>query len=210
MGGGILLGVLIGYPMALLTGRVRPGELTIVESLGFVAFCSGVAIYFEFSHILACMAMGATVSNRAKHHERPFHAIEEIEQPFLIVFFLLAGFNFEIKQLWNAGLVGITYVVTRSIGRILGGYIGGSLSKAPRVVQTHTGWCLLPQAGLALGLALMVSERNPELGSRVLSIVVGTTVIFELIGPIVTHFTLRHAGEIAATEPHDGNDAQTP
>lgn len=194
--GGLLLGALIGVPMAWLTGRVRAGELTLIEALGFVFLCSGLAIRFELSHILACMAMGATVSNIAKHHERPFHAIEEVEQPFLIVFFLLAGFDFDAKQLVTVGLVGVVYVLSRSLGKIGGAYVGGWMSKAPRAVRSHTGWCLLPQAGVALGLALIVSERYPEIGSQVLSIIVATTIIFELVGPLVTRYALHHAGEI--------------
>ena len=194
--GGILLGALIGLPMSWLTGRVRAGELTLVETLGFVFFCSGLAIRLELSHILACMAMGATVSNMAKHHERPFHAIEEVEQPFLIIFFLLAGFDFDATHLWTVGLLGIVYVMARSIGKIGGGYLGASVAKAEHNVRTHTGWCLLPQAGVALGLALIVSERYPELGAQVLSILVATTIIFEIAGPLITRFALYHAGEM--------------
>lgn len=196
--GGILLGVLIGLPMAWLTGRVRPGELTLIESLGFVFLCSGLAIHFGLSHILACMAMGATVSNLAKHHRRPFHAIEEVEQPFLIIFFLLAGFDFDLQHVWTVGAIGLVYVVARSLGKIAGAYTGGVLAAAPASVRNHTGFCLLPQAGVALGLALMASERYPQLGSQVLSIVIGTTVVFEVLGPIITRLALRHAGEIAA------------
>jgi Kef-type K+ transport system membrane component KefB len=208
--GGIALGVLIGLPMAWLTGRVRPGELTLIETLGFVFLCSGVAIRLELSHILACMAMGATVSNMARHHERPFHAIEEIEQPFLIVFFLLAGFDFEASQLWAVGLVGVVYVAARSLGLIAGGFLGGTLVGASHNVRTHTGWCLLPQAGVALGLALIVSERYPEVGDQVLSIVVATTIVFEILGPLITRFTLRHAGEISekdSSEPPESSRA---
>lgn len=199
--GGILLGALIGLPMAWLTGRVRPGELTLIETLGFVFLCSGLAIRWELSHILACMAMGATVSNMAKHHERPFHAIEEIEQPFLIVFFLLAGFDFDAAQLWTVGLVGVVYVIARSIGLVGGGFCGGSIAKAPRAVRTHTGWCLLPQAGVALGLALIVSQRYPKVGPQVLSIVVATTIIFEIAGPLITRLALHHAGEVQQETP---------
>ncbi len=198
--GGIILGVGVGIPMAFLSGRIRPGRLTIVESVGFIFFVSGVAILFQLSYILACMAMGAVVSNLAKHHERPFHAIEEIEQPFLIVFFLLAGFDFEINKLWDAGLIGLLYIVARSLGLVFGGYLGGLFGGADRVVRTHAGWCLLPQAGIALGLALMVSERQPGSGSDVLSIIVGTTVVFELLGPLATYYALRHAGEIPSTD----------
>ncbi len=196
VGGGILLGVLLGLPMSWLTGRARPGELTLVETLGFVFLCSGLAIRFELSHILACMAMGATVSNLAQHHERPFHAIEEVEQPFLILFFLLAGFDFEASQLSTVGAAALVYVAARAMGLIGGGWVGGSIAGASREVRSHTGLCLLPQAGVALGLALIVSERFPELGPQVLSIVIATTIVFEILGPIVTRFALRHAGEV--------------
>jgi NhaP-type Na+/H+ or K+/H+ antiporter len=211
--GGILLGIVLGLPMAWLTGRVRPGELTLVESLGFVFLCSGLAMRLELSSILACMTMGATVSSVAKHHERPFHAIEEVEQPFLIIFFLLAGFDFEAAQLWGIGLIGGAYVIARSAGLIAGGHLGGAISKAPRNVRTHTGWCLLPQAGVALGLALMVSERSPQLGSQVLPIVIGTTIVFEVVGPIITRLALARAGEVpddASSNSQERTEKQEP
>lgn len=200
VGGGIALGIGIGVPMAALTGRVRLGELTLVETLGFVFVCSGLAVRLDLSHILACMAMGATVSNLARHHERPFHAIEEVEQPFLILFFLLAGFDFDASRLPNIGLIGLTYVAARSVGKIGGGSLGGVLASAHRNVRKYTGFCLLPQAGVALGLALMVSERYPQVGRKVLSTIVGTTIVFELIGPVLTRFALRRAGEISETD----------
>jgi Kef-type K+ transport system membrane component KefB len=201
VGGGILLGGALGLPMAWLTGRVRPGELTLIETLGFVFLCSGLALRFELSYILACMAMGATVSNIAKHHQRPFHAIEEVEQPFLIIFFVLAGFDFQLGSLSEIGWVGFAYVLARSAGLILGGYVGGAASNASRAVRTHAGWCLLPQAGIPLGLALMVSQRHPQWGAQVLSVIVGTTIIFEILGPMVTRWALHHAGELPQGGP---------
>ena len=74
--------------------------------------------------------------------------------------------------------------------------MGGAASKAPRAVRTHVGWCLLPQAGVALGLALMVSQRYPQWGAQLLSVIVGTTIIFEILGPILTRWALHHAGEL--------------
>ena len=198
--GGAVLGCALGLPMAWLTGRVRPGELTLVETLGFVFLCSGLALLYEFSMILACMAMGATVSNTARHHERPFHAIEEVEQPFLMAFFLLAGFDFRLSELRTIGLLGLTYLVARSAGKIIGAGFGARLAGASIVVRKHIGWCLIPQAGVALGLALVIAERFPE-GSRVLTVIVGTTVVFELLGPLFTRGALRRAGEIPDATP---------
>ena len=67
-------------------------------------------------------------------------------------------------------------------------------------VRAHIGWCLLPQAGVALGLALIVAEKYPEFGSRVLSIIVATTIIYEILGPVITRLALHHAGEIPQTD----------
>jgi Kef-type K+ transport system membrane component KefB len=193
--GGLLLGIAVGLPMALLTGRIKSGELTVVETLGFVLLCSGLALYFELSYVMACMAMGATVSNVAHHHHRPFHAIKEVEQPFLIVFFVLAGFQFQLDQLVHVGWIGLGYIVARVIGKVIGAYVGASAAGAPPVVRRHIGFCLLPQAGVALGLALMVAQRYPELGEKVLTTIVGTTFVFELVGPVVTRWQLMVSGE---------------
>ena len=198
LAGGILLGIAFGWPMAMLTGRICSGELTLVETLGFVFLCSGTALYFELSYLMACMAMGATVSNVAKHHDRPFHAIEEVEQPFMILFFLLAGVHLEFGQLLKVGWIGVGYVAARSFGKIVSASVGATIAKAPPVVRHHVGWCLLPQAGVALGLGLMVADRYPDVGSQVLTAVVGTTFVFEIFGTIATRLSLQHAGEIGS------------
>jgi len=194
--GAIGLGALIGIPMAWVSGRARPGELTLVETLGFVLLCGGIATFLDVSYLMASITLGAFVANRAKHHERPFHAIEGISQPFLVVFFLLAGFEFDASQFTSFGLAGITYVFARSIGKLGGGYLGGWLAGAPAEVRRYVGWCLLPQAGVALGLGLLAAQRSPHNGAAILSLVVGTTFLFEILGPIATRIALRSAGEI--------------
>ena len=91
IGGALLLGVGIGIPTAYLTGRLDPGGPTLAEALGVVFLCGGLALWPHVSFLLAAMALGATVASLARHHRRPFHAIEGIEWPFMILFFLLAG-----------------------------------------------------------------------------------------------------------------------
>ncbi|MBE0575576.1 MAG: hypothetical protein IH613_06730 [Desulfuromonadales bacterium] len=91
VGGAIILGILMGMPMANLSGRVRPGEPTLVEALGFVFLCAGISFWMEVSFLLSSMVMGVVVVNLAKHHARPFNAIEGIEWPFLTLFFVLSG-----------------------------------------------------------------------------------------------------------------------
>ena len=195
LGGAVLLGVLLGVPMAWLTGRIRKGELTLLETLGFVFLCGGLATLLHVSYLLACMTLGATVANRARHHKRPFHAIEGVTQPFLVAFFVLAGLQLEWRELQSIGLLGIAYVIGRTVGKVGGGLIGARLGNAPASVRRYAGWCLLPQAGVALGLSLIAAERFPDLGPQILSLLVGATVVFELVGPIATRLALGRAGE---------------
>ncbi|MCG8312255.1 MAG: cation:proton antiporter, partial [Pseudomonadales bacterium] len=97
--GAILLGVICGIPMAKLTGRIKKGEPSILEAAGFVFICGGLAQLFEVSYLLSCILLGATVANRAKHHTRPFRDIEGAIQPFLVIFFLLAGYECDVTVL---------------------------------------------------------------------------------------------------------------
>jgi len=196
IGGAILLGLLLGLPMAYLTGRIRPGEPTQAEALGLVLLCAGLAVWAEVSYILAAMTMGAVVSNLAKHHDRPFHTIEGIEWPFLILFFLLAGAALHVDALAHLGLLGAGYIGLRVIGRLLGTRLGGWLSGADTTTRRWIGLALLPQAGVAIGMALVASQRFPELKDIILTVVLGSTVVFELIGPVITRRVLIRVGNI--------------
>ena len=90
-----LLGAAVGIPTAWMTGRAKPGEPTLLEALGSVLLCGGLASVLGVSYLLACMTLGAVVARRARHHTWPLHAIEGVSQPFLVVFFLLAGLEFD-------------------------------------------------------------------------------------------------------------------
>jgi len=196
VGGAVLLGIGIGLPMAWFTGRIKPGEPTLIEAAGFIFICGGIAQLIEVSYLLSCMTLGATVANRAKHHTRPFREIEGASEPFLIAFFILAGYEFDLASIKTLGFLSLIYILSRSVGLIFGGRLGARSAKASNTIQKHVGWCLLPQAGVALGLALFVTERLPDQGEVILPLIIGTTVVFELIGPVMTRFHLKKSGEI--------------
>jgi Kef-type K+ transport system membrane component KefB len=198
IGGALLLGSALGVPMAYLTGRIRPGEPTQAEALGLVLLCAGLAVLVDVSFILAAIAMGAVVASLAKHHDRPFHAIEGIEWPFLILFFLLAGATLHVEALAQIGVIGAAYIGLRITGRVLGTRLGGWLTGADPATRRWMGLALLPQAGVAIGMALLASQRFPELKDTILPVVLGSTVVFELIGPAVTRRVLIRMGQTRA------------
>ncbi len=198
IGGGVALGLIIGFPASVITGRIRPGRPMLLEALGLVFLCGGLALWLDVSFIIASMVMGITIVNTATHHAQPFHAIENVEWPFLIVFFVLAGASLDLSLISQLGLLGLLYVIARIIGKIAGAWIGATLSEAPQSVRRWMGIALLPQAGVAIGMALLASDQFPAYGQLVLTVVTGTTVLFELFGPIGTRLALRRA-ELAKT-----------
>lgn len=193
IGGSILLGMFIGLPAAYLTGRIRPGQPILTEALALVFICGGLAIWLEISFLVASMVMGAVISNLAKHHERPFHAIENIEWPFMAVFFVLAGASLEFDLINEVGLVIIVYILSRTIGKIIGSETGARLGRADIPTRKWMGVALLPQAGAAMGMALVASNHFPEYRQVLLSIIISTTIFFEIIGPVFTRWALRKA-----------------
>jgi Kef-type K+ transport system membrane component KefB len=195
IGGAVFVGILLGIPMAYLTGRLQPGEPTLAEALGIVLLCGGLAVWLNVSFILAGMVLGATVANLASHHRRPFTAIEGIEWPFMILFFILSGASLEIDALWETSLLGIAYILLRMLGLVIGAWAGGVMSEADPAWRRWMGMALWPQAGVALGMALLASHHFPEFKEVIMPVVIGSTIIFELIGPVMTRKALIKASE---------------
>ncbi len=195
LGGAVAIAAALGLPAAYITGRLQPGEPMQSEALGLVFLCAGLAIWLEVSFLLAGMIAGAIVVNFAKHHNRAFHEIEHIEWPFMVLFFVLAGATLDVQMLYQIGAVGIGYVVLRTLGRVLGGWMGGAIAGSERLHRQWIGLALIPQAGVALGMALVASSHFPDLGSTLLTVAVATTIVFELFGPILTQQALRKVGE---------------
>lgn len=197
VGGAIVLGLAVGVPGAYLTGRLKPGEPSLIEALGLVFVTAGAALTLELSYLIAGMTAGVVIVNLARHHDRPFHEIERIEWPFLLLFFILAGAALDPDQLRAAGLVGAVYIGLRIAGRIAGGMLTGPPAGIGVRGGALTGLALMPQAGVAVGMALVAAERFPGAGDTVLAVTIAATIVFEVIGPPLTQWTLRRAPDTA-------------
>ena len=136
--------MLIGLPAAYLTGRIKPSQPILTEALSIVFICGGLANWLGVSYLIASMVMGAVISNLAKHHEYPFCAIEGIQWPFLIIFFVLAGESLELSLLPEIGLIGYVFILCRVAGKYLGARIGSQISRASAPIQNWMGIALLP------------------------------------------------------------------
>ncbi len=199
--GAVLLGAVIGVPAAFLTGRLSKGEPSQAEALGVVFLCAGAAVWLEVSFLITGMTAGAIVVNTARHHLRPFHEIEHVQWPFMILFFILAGAALRPGELAELGLVGAGYVVLRIVARIAGGWLGAVLAGSPRPMRPWYGMALLPQAGVAVGMALVAHEQLPGIGQAVLTLTIASTVVFEVLGPFAAYVALRRVSPPGGTAP---------
>lgn len=195
----IFLGALLGVPMAYITGRLDFGEGPIqAEAYGFVLVCAGVTSYLEFSPILAAMSMGSVVASLAKHHSRPFDAIEGMEWPFLILFFVLAGASFVPDGFGTLSVLTLLYVIARGVGTYVGTYGAATAMALDKPTRHWMGLTLLPQAGVALGIALIASQRLPQYEAIILPIILSATIILEVGSPVITRSVLRR---VSRTSP---------
>ncbi|NNG03556.1 MAG: cation:proton antiporter [Inquilinus sp.] len=194
IGGALLVGLAVGLPAAYLTGRLQPGEPTQIEALGVVFLCGGLALAIDASFLLAGMVAGLIVANLARHHTRPFHEIENVEWPFLVLFFVLAGASVDLAALPKIGAIGGAYLVLRAAGRIIGGWLGGAATGLAPRQRRWIGVALMPQAGVSLGMALVAATAFPAMRAEILATAIGTTIVFELVGPLMTQWALTRAG----------------
>jgi len=195
IGGAVTLGLAIGGPAAMLTGRLRHGEPLQIEALSLVFLSAGLSLWFEVSFLITGMVVGAVIVNLAAHHTKAFHEIEHIQWPFVVLFFILAGGSLDIAVATTLGGVGLAFVVLRTLARIIGGLIGARIAGEPANHGPWYGVALLPQAGVAIGMSLIAAQRFPEWGPQIIALTIGTTVIFEVLGPIGTLIAIKRTKE---------------
>jgi NhaP-type Na+/H+ or K+/H+ antiporter len=212
IGGSVLLGSIMGLLLDFIMCRMQQRHDAIAISIGFVFVCVGLSQAFGFSLILTTMVMGIVTVNRCAEHGRKIrYTIEQAGPVIYVLFFTLVGARFQIALLPTMGLIGVTYVVLRSFGKFTGAWIGGTLGGAVPAVRNNLGFGLLSQAGVAIGLALVSSNRfclygeeGEALGNLILGVITATTFLVQVIGPVGVKFAISRAGEIGrARLEHD-------
>lgn len=193
---GIILGIIFTVLIKFYTGRGNRLAITIA----MVSFCVAVSHIeiLSFSPLLACMAMSITVVNISHNWGPVFEQMDRMTPPIFMLFFFVTGAGMDISILPKVGLIGVVYIIVRVIGKITGAFIGGKLSHADSNVQKYLGVGLIPQAGVAIGLAMMCGSVVPEYDNEITAVVVCGTIIYELVGPILTKIMLVKIGEIKA------------
>ena len=151
------------------------------------------------SSLMLCMALGAAVANLSSEAGSILSIAESITPPIYILFFVASGAGLQVSVLKTAGVIGAIYIIGRSIGKLFGAWLGARISHTPPMVAKYLGPCLLPQAGVAIGLTLIAGRVVPEYAPAIRAVVLAGTLVYEIVGPGVTKMSLTRAGEIAGS-----------
>ncbi|MBR3840230.1 MAG: cation:proton antiporter [Erysipelotrichales bacterium] len=192
LGLGAILGMLFIVPFRVVKGRSN----RLTYTIAFVLLGVGLAATLGISELLLCMAFGAVFTNFYNKSEEIMQIADEFTPPLLMIFFVLSGAELNLAIIPQIGLVGIIYVVVRVIGKVAGAAAGAKIMKASDPVVRWLGPALIPQAGVAIGLSLAAERIVPGTGSTIRAVVLCATLIYELVGPAITKWSLTKAGEI--------------
>ena len=194
--GSLALGYLLGLLLASWASQVHEhGEILILLA-GSVLLAVGVSNMLGLSPLIASLAVGATMVNMSARSQALFHVLSRTDPPLYAIFFVIAGADLNLALLPTLGLSGAIYAVGRMAGKVIGASWAARRVNLDPVVQRLLGASMLSQAGLAIGLVLVTSERLPELAPTVTTVVLAAVAVFELIGPVSARLALVRSGEV--------------
>ena len=206
----LLVGFSLGALMTLISKAFKSRANTLGLLIAFSLLCVGLSqiqfnigeIEFSLSSLLVCMMLGATYANMRKDTQRYLARVDEFTPPLFLSFFVISGasIDFSVINSISIVLVALIYIVVRSLGKYSGAYLGSLVSKAEPDVRKYLGITLLPQAGVAIGMANMAKAafdvHGSHTGDVIYTIVLTATLVYELVGPLLTKLALEKANEI--------------
>jgi len=198
--GAILIGGLLGWLTGLISGLfgIKSEGQWIVVLSAFIILTFGVSGLLNLDELLAAMAMGAFITNFNKQSNFLFKIIERYTEDLIfLLFFILSGLHLDISSIPAAFYLIAAFVVLRITGKYFGSRIGAAWAGAPNEVRKYTAGGLIPQGGIVIGLALLIS-KDPQfsaISDTLLATVMGSAVFHEIIGPLTAIRALKKAGE---------------
>ncbi|MBN2563723.1 MAG: CBS domain-containing protein [Phycisphaerae bacterium] len=202
--GSVALGVVLGFILSVVHAKLQLGETLLILVATLVVTGAGEGWLLRhhdlaYNFLLTALCMGATFANIAIDPDRLEESLRAAAQPILVGFFVIAGYQLHVANLLELSWIGGVYVVCRSAGKVLGAYLGMRWCGASADVRPHLGAALLCQAAVVIGLADFVRAywQDPWAG-RFVTVILGSVVIFEICGPLLTKWVAVRAGEVKA------------
>ncbi|MBQ6183984.1 MAG: cation:proton antiporter [Clostridia bacterium] len=201
--GAVALGALFGFIMKLVISKSKSSDNRLIIAISLLfAFC-GVCAMIEISPLLGCMSMGTVYINMTDD-DKLFKQINYFSPPILLLFFVRSGVSFNLGALFSAGgnigdtpliIIGVLYFFVRILGKYAGAFAGAVVTKRSAPIRNYLGLALIPQAGVAIGLASLGARAlGGESGVALQTIILSSSVLYELVGPACAKLSLYLSG----------------
>jgi NhaP-type Na+/H+ or K+/H+ antiporter len=215
--GSLALGAVMGFLLNFFERFFHSRSKRLSLSVAFVFLAVAISmldqlhigrVHIAFSPLLTCMMFGTVFCNVCDFSEELMDRLDRWTAPIFILFFVLSGAELELTIFGNGLIVlaGVVYIAFRSLGKYFGAAFSAKLANSEPNIQKYLGITLLPQAGVALGMALKAKETLLGAGLVIENIVLFSVLVYELVGPFLTKLALTKAGEI---NPHGKISART-
>lgn len=195
----LIVGGIFGLLMKLLMTQKRTTDNRLIISIAMIFLFCGICSLLDISPLLGCMSMGTVYINISKD-DKLFKQLNYFSPPILLLFFVRSGINFKLESLLSSSsliggvsllIIGIIYFIVRIIGKYSGAYLGCLITKKKKEVRNYLGFSLIPQAGVAIGLAALGARTlGGEIGIALETIILASSVLYELIGPALAKASL--------------------
>lgn len=194
--GALGIGFLFGIILSKLLTPNRSNDNRLILAIALLLGLSGLCSIFNISPLLACMVFGATYINTTQDKEL-YNQINNFTPPILSLFFIVSGIKLDISALATLGVAGVAYFLIRIIGKYIGAYLGCFITNTDKSIRNYLGLALIPQAGVAIGLAFLGQRLLPiDIGNRMMTIILASSVLYELVGPACAKLALIYSGAI--------------
>ena len=196
----LLLGFFCGYFLSRLLIPARSRDNRLILAIAMLLGISGICAAVDISPLLSCMVFGASYINLTSD-KKLYRQINNFTPPVMSIFFIVSGMNLDLKALTSVGVVGVCYFLVRIVGKYLGTYVSCLLTGTSREIRNYMGLALIPQAGVAIGLAFLGQRMlPPETGKLMLTIILSSSVLYEMVGPVSAKAALFLSGAISGKD----------
>lgn len=191
-----LLGLVLGLVFTYLIKRVKSKEDTLSAIITVILLSTGLANYLGLSPLLVNMMVGGVLVNYHNNSKQVFDNINDFASPINLLFFTFAGAKLDLSVLFSIGALGIFYALSRAIGKIAGASIGAKIVKAEETVVKWLGLALLSQGGISIGLSMIVARELSGFADEIITVILFSVLVFEILGPILAKVSITKAGEV--------------
>ena len=215
------IGAALGFLISLMNKWFKSRNNRLIIAIFSIFLACGLYFLFkmpqlggfELSSLLMCMMIGSVYTNMCKDSGKTLDVMDRFTSPIYLMFFVISGASLDLTIFFNkSGLIvlaiAVIYIIFRVVGKWSGAFTGASIAKCEPKIKKYLGFALIPQAGVAIGLATTAStlfsssenETTKAAGALIIAIILTSTLVYELIGPMVSKFALKKAGEISNEE----------